>query len=58
MHRESLDEAIHRAGEPLTLLLNAPPRPHTLPVTAEFSNWRPEQRSWRSSCALLDQLIK
>lgn len=52
---ESLQEALDRAGSPVELLRNSPARPHVFPVTAEFSNWRSEQRSWRTSCALLDQ---
>ncbi|MGR0221391.1 aminomethyl transferase family protein [Agromyces sp. ZXT2-6] len=52
---ESLQEAIDRTGSPVTLLRNSPARPHVFPVTAEFSNWRSEQHSWRTSCALLDQ---
>jgi glycine cleavage system aminomethyltransferase T len=52
---ESLEDAIQRVGDPITLLRNVPARPHTFPVAAEFTNWRSEQRSWRESCALLDQ---
>jgi glycine cleavage system aminomethyltransferase T len=52
---ESLQEAIDRLGSPVELLRNSPARPHVFPVAPEFSNWRSEQRSWRSSCALLDQ---
>jgi vanillate/3-O-methylgallate O-demethylase len=52
---ETLQEAIDRLGSPVELLRNSPARPHVFPVAAEFSNWRSEQRSWRSSCALLDQ---
>lgn len=55
MSFESLEDAIRRVGDPLTLLRNAPARPYTFPVAAEFSNWRSEQRSWRQACALLDQ---
>ena len=52
---ESAADAIARAGSPVDLLRNAPARPTVFPVTAEFSNWRSEQRSWRESVALLDQ---
>jgi vanillate/3-O-methylgallate O-demethylase len=55
MSPESLEAAVKRAGGPVELLRNSPVRPHTFPVTAEFSNWRTEQRSWREGCALLDQ---
>lgn len=39
----------------MPLLRDAPVRPHTFPVTAEFTNWRSEQRAWRDTVALLDQ---
>jgi glycine cleavage system aminomethyltransferase T len=52
---ESLADAIARAGGALPLLRNAQARPTIFPVTAEFSNWRSEQQSWRESVALLDQ---
>jgi vanillate/3-O-methylgallate O-demethylase len=52
---ETLQHALDRAGSPVELLRNSPARPHVFPVTAEFSNWRSEQHSWRTSCALLDQ---
>jgi vanillate/3-O-methylgallate O-demethylase len=55
MHTDSLEAAIQRVGDPVTLLRNSPIRPHTFPVTPEFSNWRSEQRAWRDGCALLDQ---
>ncbi len=52
---ESLAEAITRVGNPVDVLRNAPARPTVFPVTPEFSNWRSEQLSWRTSVALLDQ---
>ena len=52
---ETLQEAIDRLGSPIELLRNSPARPHVFPVTPEFSNWRSEQQSWRTTCALLDQ---
>lgn len=52
---ETLQQAMDRVGSPVTLLRDSPARPHVFPVTAEFSNWRSEQHSWRTSCALLDQ---
>ncbi|WP_426322453.1 aminomethyl transferase family protein [Microbacterium sp. E-13] len=52
---ESLAAAIERAGSAVNLLRNAQARPTIFPVTAEFSNWRSEQQSWRTSVALLDQ---
>ncbi len=55
MPSESLAAAIARVGNPVDLLRNSPIRPHTFPVTPEFTNWRTEQRAWRDGCALLDQ---
>ncbi|MEV1128572.1 aminomethyl transferase family protein [Agromyces sp. NPDC049794] len=52
---ESLADAIARAGSAVELLRNAPARPTIFPVTPEYSNWRSEQQSWRTSVALLDQ---
>ncbi|MFG6444792.1 aminomethyl transferase family protein [Microbacterium sp. P07] len=52
---ETAAEAIARAGSPVELLRNAQSRPTIFPVTPEFSNWRSEQLSWRTSVALLDQ---
>jgi len=34
---------------------NAQARPTIFPVTPEFTNWRSEQLSWRTTVALLDQ---
>ncbi len=52
---ESAADLIARAGSPVEALRNAPSRPAIFPVTPEFTNWRSEQRSWRSTVALLDQ---
>ncbi|WP_236791593.1 aminomethyl transferase family protein [Amycolatopsis sp. GM8] len=52
---ESLEAAIRRAGSAVGLLRDSAVRPHTFPVAPEFTNWRSEQRAWRTSCALLDQ---
>jgi vanillate/3-O-methylgallate O-demethylase len=52
---ESVSEAIARVGSPVELLRNAQARPTIFPVTPEFTNWRSEQLSWRTSVALLDQ---
>jgi vanillate/3-O-methylgallate O-demethylase len=51
----SLADAIAEAGSPVEFLRNAQARPTVFPVTPEFSNWRSEQHSWRTTCALLDQ---
>jgi vanillate/3-O-methylgallate O-demethylase len=52
---ETLEEALVRTGDAVTLLRNAQAPPHVFPVAPELSNWRSEQRSWRESCALFDQ---
>ena len=52
---ESVSEAIDRTGSAVELLRNAQSRPTIFPVTPEFTNWRSEQLSWRTSVALLDQ---
>lgn len=52
----SLADAIAAAGgNPVDYLRNAQSRPTVFPVAPEFSNWRSEQQSWRTGCALLDQ---
>ena len=51
----SLADAIAEAGSPVEYLRNAQSKPTVFPVAPEFSNWRSEQQSWRTSCALLDQ---
>lgn len=56
MTTTSLAEAIAAAGgNPVDYLRNAQSRPTVFPVAPEFSNWRSEQQSWRTGCALLDQ---
>lgn len=52
---ESAADLIARVGGPVEALRNAPARPAIFPVTPEFTNWRSEQRAWRSTVALLDQ---
>ncbi|WP_309708553.1 aminomethyl transferase family protein [Pseudolysinimonas sp.] len=52
---QSLADAIAEAGSPVEYLRNAQSRPTVFPVAPEFSNWRSEQQSWRTGCALLDQ---
>ena len=52
----TLADAIADAGgNPVDYLRNAQSRPTVFPVAPEFSNWRSEQQSWRTGCALLDQ---
>jgi vanillate/3-O-methylgallate O-demethylase len=53
--RESLEAAIQRVGSPAELLRNSAARPHVFPVAPEFTNWRSEQKAWRTACVLFDQ---
>lgn len=55
MTSESLAEAIARAGNPVDLLRNQDWPAITFPITPEFTNWRDEQRAWRTGVALMDQ---
>src|SRR5215469_340109 len=56
MSYRSLEEAIHAAGNPVTLLRNSQIGPYAFPVVRhEFTNWRDEQRAWKETCALFDQ---
>ncbi|GGA62195.1 glycine cleavage system protein T [Pseudoclavibacter endophyticus] len=52
---ETAASVIAAAGGSVPALRNAQARPTIFPVTAEFTNWRSEQRAWRESVALLDQ---
>jgi len=55
MGQLSLEAAIEQAGSPVELLRNSSARPILFPVAPEFTNWRSEQRAWRTSCVLFDQ---
>src|SRR5262250_1153108 len=56
MTYNSLEEALQAVPNPVELLRNSQIGPYAFPVVrSEFTNWRDEQRSWRESCALLDQ---
>lgn len=55
MGKLSLEAAIEQAGSPVELLRNSGARPTLFPVAPEFTNWRSEQRAWRTSCVLFDQ---
>lgn len=48
-------DAINAAGSAVEALRNAQATPTVFPVRAEFTNWRSEQRAWRTGVALLDQ---
>jgi vanillate/3-O-methylgallate O-demethylase len=50
----SLEDDIQAAGGPLKLLRSGRSGAYPFPIQAEFSNWRDEQESWRTSAALMD----
>jgi glycine cleavage system aminomethyltransferase T len=49
----SLEDAISAAGGPLALLRSGSGG-FPIPIPAEFTNWRDEQESWRTTAALMD----
>ena len=49
----SLQDAINAAGGPLALLRSGSGG-FPLPIKSEFTNWRDEQESWRTTAALMD----
>jgi glycine cleavage system aminomethyltransferase T len=56
MSEMSLDDLLQTVRTPVDLLRNSQIGPYAFPVVRpEFTNWRDEQRSWRETCALLDQ---
>lgn len=52
---QSAAEVIAQNGGAVHALRNSQAKPTIFPVAPEFTNWRSEQRSWRTSVALLDQ---
>ncbi|HET6319923.1 MAG TPA: aminomethyl transferase family protein, partial [Chloroflexota bacterium] len=56
MAQRTLEDTIQNAGNPATMVRNSQIGAYIYPVVApEFSNWRDEQRAWRTSCVLYDQ---
>jgi len=55
MHGESLERKIARIGSPVRMLRNAPQGAYEFPMPAEYSNWRDEQRAWRTTAVLFNQ---
>lgn len=49
----SLEDAINAAGGPLALLRGGSGG-FPMPIKSEFTNWRDEQESWRTTAALMD----
>ena len=50
----SLDDEIRAAGGPLNLMRSGRSGAFPFPIRAEFTNWRDEQESWRTTAALMD----
>jgi hypothetical protein len=55
MTHRSLEETLQAAESPVEMLRNSHIGPHAFPGTAEFTNWRDEQRAWRKACVLFVQ---
>jgi glycine cleavage system aminomethyltransferase T len=56
MSKQSLEDRLRAAGNPVEMLRNSQIGPYAFPVVrAEFTNWRDEQHAWRETCALFDQ---
>jgi vanillate/3-O-methylgallate O-demethylase len=52
---ESLEGKLQRLGNPAAWLRNVPVGPYTYPMKSEFTNWRDEQRAWRTTAVIFDQ---
>ena len=49
---QNLEQVLQAAGNPVKLLRNSRIGAYVYPVVpAEYSNWRDEQRAWRTSAA-------
>jgi vanillate/3-O-methylgallate O-demethylase len=56
MPEKSLEDVLQAADNTARLVRNSQIGAYIYPVVAsEFSNWRDEQRAWRTSCVLFDQ---
>jgi vanillate/3-O-methylgallate O-demethylase len=56
MKKSSLENLLASAGNPVTMLRNSQLGAYVYPVVpSEFSNWRDEQRAWRTTAVLFDQ---
>ncbi|MBV9899323.1 MAG: aminomethyltransferase family protein [Chloroflexi bacterium] len=56
MPQKSLEDVLQAGGNTATMVRNSQIGAYIYPVVAsEFSNWRDEQRAWRTSCVLFDQ---
>jgi vanillate/3-O-methylgallate O-demethylase len=50
----SLDDEIRAAGGPLQLLRSGRSGAYAFPVKSEYTNWRDEMESWRTTASLMD----
>jgi vanillate/3-O-methylgallate O-demethylase len=56
MKKQSLEDRLKTAGNPVTMLRNSQIGAYVYPVVpGEFSNWRDEQAAWQKSAVLYDQ---
>ncbi len=56
MMYQNLEQKLQAVGDPIRMLRNSPIGAYVYPVVpSEFSNWRDEQRAWRSTAVLFDQ---
>jgi vanillate/3-O-methylgallate O-demethylase len=56
MSKQSLEDVLKAAGNPVNMLRNSPIGAYVYPVVpSEYSNWRDEQRAWRETAVLFDQ---
>jgi len=54
--KQSLEDRLQAAGNPVELLRNSQAGPNVYPgVPAEFTNWRDEQQAWQRTCVLFNQ---
>ena len=52
---KNLDAKLQQAGNAVDMLRRSSATPDSLPIQAEFTNWRDEQEAWRTGAALFDQ---
>src|SRR5258706_16470342 len=56
MKSTSLEDVLNAAGNPVKLLRNSRIGAYVYPVVpSEFTNWRDEQRAWRTTAVLFEQ---
>jgi vanillate/3-O-methylgallate O-demethylase len=55
MSGATLEDRIQEAGGPVALLRGSRSGAYVFPIPAEYTNWRDEQRAWRTTAVLFDQ---